>query len=131
MFRTYLTNVWCDMPAPQFLAVGDVQGIVHIMEIPRSLRRATYKEKPALKNFMIRQQAWVVDVEARAEGRGAEIAKRQAIRAVEEQRQEEFFKTCTWDEQAEEEYLKFEEECRQRFKSRKFKPAPLSPPDSP
>lgn len=48
-----------------------------------------------------------------------------------QQRQEEFFKTCTWDEQAEEEYLKFEEECRQRFKSRKFKPAPLSPPDSP
>ena len=32
---------------------------------------------------MVRQQAWVVDVEIRAEGRGAEIAKRSAIIADE------------------------------------------------
>lgn len=32
------------MAAPQFLAVGDIQGILHIMEIPRSLRRVSYKE---------------------------------------------------------------------------------------
>lgn len=35
----------CDVVvAPQFLAVGDIQGILHIMEIPRILRRASYKE---------------------------------------------------------------------------------------
>lgn len=39
------------MKTPQFLAVGDVQGIVHIMEIPRSLRRATYKEVLTLEWF--------------------------------------------------------------------------------
>ena len=32
------------MIAPQFLAVGDIQGVTHVLEIPRNLRRATYKE---------------------------------------------------------------------------------------
>jgi WD40 repeat protein len=32
------------LSTPQFLAVGDIQGILHIMEIPRILRRASYKE---------------------------------------------------------------------------------------
>lgn len=103
------------LSTPQFLAVGDIQGILHIMEIPRILRRASYKEKPAMKNFFLRQQAWVVDVETRAKGRGAEIAKREAVKSAEKEREEQFFKTCTWDDQAELEYQQFEEQCRSSF----------------
>jgi hypothetical protein len=40
-------------------------------------------QKPAMKNFFSRQQAWVVDVETRAKGRGAEIAKREAVESAE------------------------------------------------
>lgn len=32
-----------------------------------------------------------------------------------QEREEQFFKTCTWDQKAEEEYLEFEEQCRADF----------------
>jgi len=42
---TYKNSIFgYNVVAPQFLAVGDISGNLHIMEIPRSLRRATYKE---------------------------------------------------------------------------------------
>lgn len=40
-------------------------------------------QKPAFKNFMMRQQSWITDVETRAAGRSAEIAKRSAKLAAE------------------------------------------------
>jgi hypothetical protein len=50
-------------------------GFVHIM--------VGILQKPAMKNFFLRQQAWVVDVETRAKGRGAEIAKCEAVKSAE------------------------------------------------
>jgi hypothetical protein len=32
-----------------------------------------------------------------------------------QEREEQFFKTCTWDDQAELEYQQFEEQCRSSF----------------
>lgn len=32
-----------------------------------------------------------------------------------QEREEQFFKTCTWDQKAEEEYLEFEAQCRADF----------------
>ena len=36
----------------QLLAVGDDQGTVHVMEVPRNLRRAANKEKDFTLNFL-------------------------------------------------------------------------------
>ena len=40
-------------------------------------------QKPAMKNFFLRQQSWVADVEARAAGRRDEITKRRAVKTAE------------------------------------------------
>ncbi|KAG6548578.1 hypothetical protein Mapa_010067 [Marchantia paleacea] len=101
--------------APQFLAVGDIQGILHILEIPRSLRRTSYKEKVAMGNFFARQQAWVVDVKNRSKERDKQIEKAQAQRAILKGREEQFFKLCTWTEEMENDYQKYENECRTKF----------------
>ncbi|XP_024543144.1 WD repeat-containing protein 63 [Selaginella moellendorffii] len=65
------------LQSPQMLAVGDIQGILHIMEIPRRLRRMVHREKSMVRKFLDRQQAWVEDVESREKERLQEIEKRQ------------------------------------------------------
>ncbi|BBM98012.1 dynein axonemal intermediate chain 3 [Marchantia polymorpha subsp. ruderalis] len=101
--------------SPQFLAVGDIQGILHILEIPRSLRRTSYKEKVAMGNFFARQQAWVVDVKNRSKERERQIEKAQAQKEILKGREEQFFKLCTWTEEMEADYQKYENECRTKF----------------
>ncbi|CAM6093099.1 unnamed protein product [Calypogeia fissa] len=101
--------------SPQFLAVGDIQGILHILEIPRSLRRTTFKEKMSMHNFFTRQQAWVIDVKSRSKERLKQIEKAQQERLVLKEREAEFNQLCTWTDQMELDYQHYENECRMRF----------------
>ena len=40
----------------QLLAVGDDQGTVHVLEVPRNLRRAANNEKQFAANFFMREE---------------------------------------------------------------------------
>jgi len=51
----------------QLLAVGDDQGTVHVMEVPRNLRRAVANEKQFATNFFEREQKRVEYVRRRKE----------------------------------------------------------------
>jgi hypothetical protein len=51
----------------QMLAVGDDQGTVHVMEVPRNLRRASSSEKGFAANFFGREEKRVGFVERRLE----------------------------------------------------------------
>ena len=55
----------------QLLAVGDDAGTVHVMEVPRNLRRAAANEKAFAVNFFEREEKRVEFVERRA----AELAE--------------------------------------------------------
>lgn len=52
---------------------------------------------------------------------------------IRQEREIQFYKTCTWDDAAEDRYLKFEEECRQKFRNGEHNAssAESSPPLSP
>ena len=43
----------------QLLAVGDDQGTVHVLEVPRNLRRAANNEKQFAQNFFAREESRV------------------------------------------------------------------------
>ena len=49
------------------LAVGDDQGTVHVMEVPRNLRRAANNEKAFAGNFFAREEKRVEYVQQRSE----------------------------------------------------------------
>jgi len=51
----------------QMLAVGDDQGTVHVMEVPRNLRRAANNEKQFATNFFAREEKRVAYCQRRAE----------------------------------------------------------------
>ena len=51
----------------QLLAVGDDQGTVHVMEVPRNLRRAANNEKAFAANFFAREEKRVEYVKRRLE----------------------------------------------------------------
>merc|ERR1719247_1150077 len=51
----------------QLLAVGDDQGTVHVMEVPRNLRRAANNEKQFAANFFAREEKRVEYVQRRLE----------------------------------------------------------------
>ena len=51
----------------QLLAVGDDQGTVHVMEVPRNLRRAAANEKAFAHSFFVREERRVEWVEQRME----------------------------------------------------------------
>lgn len=51
---------------PQFLALGDSSGVLHIMEMPRNLRRPVPNEKKLMTQFLQREMERVKDVAARA-----------------------------------------------------------------
>ena len=53
--------------ARQLLAVGDDQGTVHVMEVPRNLRRAANNEKAFAGNFFAREEKRVEYVQQRSE----------------------------------------------------------------
>ena len=59
----------------QLLAVGDDQGTVHVMEVPRNLRRAANNEKQFAANFFAREERRVEYVQRRLEARAAEGGK--------------------------------------------------------
>merc|ERR1719316_2022061 len=56
----------------QLLAVGDDQGTVHVMEVPRNLRRAANNEKHFAGNFFAREEKRVEYVQRRIEQRKEE-----------------------------------------------------------
>ena len=58
----------------QLLAVGDDQGTVHVMEVPRNLRRAASNEKQFAANFFAREEKRVEYVQRRIEARKEEGA---------------------------------------------------------
>ena len=62
----------------QLLAVGDDQGTVHVMEVPRNLRRMANAEKNFTSNFFEREEKRVEYVQQREEQRSADSAKKEA-----------------------------------------------------
>ncbi|OAE30952.1 hypothetical protein AXG93_2018s1190 [Marchantia polymorpha subsp. ruderalis] len=72
-------------------------------------------KKVAMGNFFARQQAWVVDVKNRSKERERQIEKAQAQKEILKGREEQFFKLCTWTEEMEADYQKYENECRTKF----------------
>jgi len=69
---------WPQTQTQQLLAVGDSSGVLHIMELPRNLRRALPNEKVIMKNFFDRELARVEDVDARVAVRSAELKEQEA-----------------------------------------------------
>ncbi|KAI5058000.1 hypothetical protein GOP47_0028015 [Adiantum capillus-veneris] len=109
-----VTSLEFCLASPQLLAVGDIQGILHIMEIPRRLRRMQHKEKALMQKFFERQEAWVNNVE----GRAAERTKQACIRQKEEfdrKEREKQLAKCCWDDEMEVIYQQYEAECRHKF----------------
>ena len=54
----------------QLLAVGDSTGVLHLLELPRTLRRPLANEKKQLAAFVAREAARVADVAGRQVGTG-------------------------------------------------------------
>ena len=67
--------------ARQLLAVGDDQGTVHVMEVPRNLRRAAGNEKAFAANFFVREERRVEYVQRRLAERAEEQAAKKAEKA--------------------------------------------------
>ena len=65
----------------QLLAVGDDLAALHVMEVPRSLRRRTNSEKDQMTSFLAREQRRVEYVQKRAGARG-ETASTEAAAAT-------------------------------------------------
>jgi len=63
----------------QLLAVGDDQGTVHVMEVPRNLRRAANNEKQFAANFFAREERRVEYVQRRIEQRKEEGQAEEAV----------------------------------------------------
>lgn len=49
----------------QFLALGDSAGVLHIMELPRNLRRPVVNERKLMRNLMNREMTRVTDAASR------------------------------------------------------------------
>ena len=106
----------------QLLAVGDASGVLHVMSIPRNLRRALPKEKSTMETFLSREMERIGDVQTRAEEieQAVREAEAAAEAAAEEAAIEEEKKKAkkgkkgdppplTEDEKLEEEYRALEE----------------------
>lgn len=52
-------------PSQQYLAMGDSAGVLHIMELPRNLRRALHNEKKLVNNFFKQEMSRLEDGAAR------------------------------------------------------------------
>jgi len=64
----------------QLLAIGNSQGVLHIMEMPRNLRRPVPNEKAVTKTFFDREQARVDYVAMRTTVRNAELKEKEAAK---------------------------------------------------
>lgn len=49
----------------QVLAVGDAAGVLHLFELPRTLRRSLQNERQLMETFVVREAARVADVSSR------------------------------------------------------------------
>lgn len=49
----------------QVLAVGDAAGVLHLFELPRTLRRPLQNEKRLMEAFVAREAARLADVASR------------------------------------------------------------------
>lgn len=49
----------------QMLAVGDHEGVLHITEVPSTLRRCVGRERDHMKDFFGRQEAQLLEIESR------------------------------------------------------------------
>jgi hypothetical protein len=63
---------------PQHLAVGDSLGTMHVMLMPRNLRRPVPNEKPLVEALLAREVQRVSYVDQRAEIRAEELTKKEA-----------------------------------------------------
>mmetsp|Transcript_38086 Transcript_38086/g.64023 ORF Transcript_38086/g.64023 Transcript_38086/m.64023 type:complete len:812 (-) Transcript_38086:308-2743(-) len=101
---------WPTNQHQQLLAVGDGQGVVHIMEMPRNLRRAVPNEKETMAKFFDREvqrcdyakQRQVVQADEKKLKEAAAIAAKveEAAKDAKGKRPEE----DKWDAKAEQEY---------------------------
>ncbi|KAK3283163.1 hypothetical protein CYMTET_9130 [Cymbomonas tetramitiformis] len=74
---------WPHKQAQQLLAVGDSQGVLHILELPRNLRRPVQNEEKIMEKFFDRELSRVKYVEERQKIRAAELKeKEQAAQAA-------------------------------------------------
>jgi hypothetical protein len=64
----------------QVLAVGDAYGVLHLFELPRTLRRPLPNEYKLMAGFVAREAARVADVAARQVSIGAYARERQSRR---------------------------------------------------
>ncbi|KAH7299086.1 hypothetical protein KP509_25G072000 [Ceratopteris richardii] len=110
-----VTSMEFCLASPRLLAVGDIQGVLHIMEIPRRLQRTNYKEKALMQKFFERQEAWVNNVEGRATERAKQASIRQKEESYNEEREKQLARCC-WDDEMEAKYQQYESECRQKFR---------------
>jgi hypothetical protein len=67
------------------LAVGDAAGVLHVLEVPRNLRRPTHHEQQAVAGFFDRMQQRLEDVAGRSAIRADTLkARDEEARAVED-----------------------------------------------
>lgn len=57
----------------QVLAVGDAAGVLHLFELPRTLRRPLQNEKRLMEAFVAREAARVADVASRQVSKGSRV----------------------------------------------------------
>lgn len=109
-----------DQLKEQLLAVGDNQGVLHILEMPRNLRRPVGNEVQTMRTFFERELARVEYVEMRTGVRQAELLKEKEALAsgggaedgAAAASGEEWQVSDVHDEKAEAEYRKVEHEFK-------------------
>jgi len=107
---------WPSTANQQLLAVGDSSGVLHIMELPRNLRRALPNEKVIMNNLFERELSRVEDVEQRGVVRAAELkeleanAKEGAGAEAGDEEKKEVVTEATAAKKSEEEYHTLERE---------------------
>ena len=96
----------------QFLAVGDVTGVLHVMELPRNLRRAVQNEEKILEGFFSREINRVHYIAKLKQNLSTQAAESTAsTTTVDPVEANEADDLNTFDEKAEEEYIRMEAVC--------------------
>jgi len=107
---------WPTAGAQQLLAVGDGQGVLHILEMPRNLRRPVPNEKETMRRFFDREMQRVEYVLARQKVRAAEEkeseARKNAEKAEGEKKEVNKKDQDKWDAKEEAEYVALEREFK-------------------
>jgi len=106
---------WPSSSTQQLLAVGDGQGVLHIMEMPRNLRRPVPNEKETMARFFEREILRVEYVIERQKFHAEEFKKNEALLKAEKTADKKDIKKQDedkWDAKAEAEYRKLEREFK-------------------